>query len=54
MYELPKALKKIITKELKQAPNLATFHGAISKEIYPDLKSIALLTGDNLKLYSIK
>lgn len=49
-YELSEALKKRMAKELDQAPNKATFHGAISREVYPDLKTSALLIGDKLQL----
>ncbi|WP_310991946.1 hypothetical protein [Aequorivita marina] len=52
MYELPKGLKKRLAKELDNAPNKATLHGAISKEIFPDLTRTALLIGDKLNLYS--
>ena len=51
-YELPKGLKKRMAKEIENAPNKAILHGAISKEIFPNLKTTALLIGDKLELYS--
>jgi len=51
-YKLSKKLKASIKREMEKAPNRATFHGAISKEVYPDLKRTALLIGNELKLYS--
>lgn len=54
IYTISKSLKNRLAKEMAKAPDKATFHGAIAREVYPELKHSALVIGDKVELISYK
>ncbi len=53
-YKLSKRLKTSIQKEIEGNHNRKAIFGAMAKEVFHDIRSTAILTGDKLELFSFE